>query len=83
MEALKPKHTFNPVLQHFYQCVQKRAFNKHASLPKLDPLIEKYVNPDEQLLEKSENSLIEFKIQFPLTKTGISQLFNDLLFILI
>jgi len=41
VEALKPKYTYNPSLQHFYQAIQKRALNPKASLPKLDPIIEK------------------------------------------
>jgi ATP-dependent DNA helicase 2 subunit 2 len=40
-ESLKPKYTYNPVLQRFYQCVQFRALNPDSNLPKLDPLIEK------------------------------------------
>ena len=41
MEALKPKCTYNPVLQHFYQAVQKRALQPEAPVPPLDPVIQK------------------------------------------
>ena len=44
MEALKPKHTFNPVLQRFYQCVQQRAMSPDAPVTTLDPTIAKYYN---------------------------------------
>lgn len=47
MEALKPKHTFNPVLQHFYQSVQNRALNPQHPLTELDPVIRSYIQPDE------------------------------------
>ena len=42
MEALKPRHTYNPVLQRLYQCIQTRALVPGAPLPPLDPIIEKY-----------------------------------------
>jgi ATP-dependent DNA helicase 2 subunit 2 len=38
-EALQPKSTFNPVLQHFWQCVHARALNPGQPLPQLDPMI--------------------------------------------
>lgn len=69
MEALKPKYTYNPVLQRFYQCVQHRALHPGTPLPKLDPLIEKYINPDEELFHKSASKLKKFKEEFPLTKS--------------
>jgi len=43
MEALKPKYTYNPALQHFYQVLQTRAMQPETPLPPLDPLIEKQV----------------------------------------
>lgn len=43
IEALKPKYTYNPALQHFYQVLQSRAMQPETPLPPLDPLIEKYV----------------------------------------
>ena len=41
VEGLKPKYTYNPALQHFYQAVQTRALHPNAPIPQLDPLIEK------------------------------------------
>ncbi len=72
-EALKPKHTYNPVLQHFYQCVQKRAMNPDAPLPPLDPTIAQYVNPDAELFEHASAALQQVAEQFTLTKTDHKQ----------
>jgi len=69
MEALKPKHTYNPTLQHFYQSLQKRALNSETPLPKLDPVIFKYIHPDEQLFTAAAVQLTNFKSNFTLTKT--------------
>jgi ATP-dependent DNA helicase 2 subunit 2 len=41
VEVLRPKEVFNPVLQHFRQCVHVRALQPGAPLPGLDPLIER------------------------------------------
>lgn len=68
VEALKPKNTYNPVLQHFYQCVQKRALDKEAALPPLDPAIAKYLNPDGALFAKAKQALEDFEQKFPVTK---------------
>ncbi len=68
IEALKPKYTYNPVLQRFYQCIQHRALHPNTPLPKLDPLIEKYVNPDEELFHKSMDPIKKFKSVFSLAK---------------
>lgn len=67
-EVLKPKHTYNPVLQHFYQTVQARALKPGAPIPKLDPKIEAYVNPDEALLKKAKAELDAFQAAFPLQR---------------
>eukprot|EP01102_Stenamoeba_stenopodia_P012456 TRINITY_DN3947_c0_g2_i1.p1 TRINITY_DN3947_c0_g2~~TRINITY_DN3947_c0_g2_i1.p1 ORF type:complete len:754 (+),score=228.50 TRINITY_DN3947_c0_g2_i1:208-2469(+) len=72
-EALKPKYTYNPSLQHFYQAIQKRALNPKAHLPKLDPIIEKYINPDEDLFRQASDALKSFQQAFPLTKTEAAE----------
>lgn len=83
MEALKPKYTYNPVLQRLYQCVQHRALKPDAPLPHLDPVIERYiflfifcqrfsfsyVNPDKTLFHNAEPPLKKFKSMFPLQKS--------------
>lgn len=43
MESLKPKYAYNPALQQLYQCVQHRAMHPEIPLPKLDPLVQKYL----------------------------------------
>jgi len=40
-EALQPKTTFNPALQRFYQCVERRALDPEADISELDPVISK------------------------------------------
>ncbi|PRP79754.1 hypothetical protein PROFUN_12616 [Planoprotostelium fungivorum] len=68
MEALKPKHVYNPVLQQFYQAVEKRALDSTAEIPPLHPVIEKYLNPDPSILETAEPALKKLKAEFPLEK---------------
>jgi len=67
MESLKPKFTYNPVLQRFYQCVQHRALHPNAPLPPLDPVISQYCNPDQQLFTAAKRQLEDFKRLFPLS----------------
>lgn len=43
--------------------------NPDAALPKLDPVIAKYVNPDQELFEKAEAAFAQVAEAFPLTKT--------------
>jgi hypothetical protein len=38
-------------------------------LPKLNPLVERYINPDKSMLEKAAPVLKTFKEKFPLVKT--------------
>lgn len=42
VEALQPKNTFNPVVQHLNQCMAHRALNPDEPLPTLDPVIDRY-----------------------------------------
>lgn len=69
IEALKPKQTFNPSLQRFYQCLQCRALNPGKPLPVIDPLVSSYLNPDEDLFKFAEPELASIKKCFPLQKT--------------
>ncbi|EGC29713.1 hypothetical protein DICPUDRAFT_158675 [Dictyostelium purpureum] len=69
IQMLKPSFTYNPLLQHFYQCLHHRSLHPNSLIPKLDPIISQYINPDEQILEKSKNSIKEFYLKFPLTKS--------------
>eukprot|EP01132_Coremiostelium_polycephalum_P004803 gene4803-5989_t len=68
--ALRPRYTYNPLLQHFYQCLHHRALHPNSSIPKLDPVIANYINPDDQILEKSKSAIKEFSAQFPLVKSA-------------
>ncbi|KAJ4457638.1 putative X-ray repair cross-complementing protein 5 [Paratrimastix pyriformis] len=68
MEAIKPRFTYHPVLQHFYQCLQQRALRPDEPLAALDPFIERYVNPDSEVLRRAEDALNAFKAAFPLHK---------------
>ncbi|KAF2069356.1 hypothetical protein CYY_009327 [Polysphondylium violaceum] len=75
---LRPRYTYNPLLQHFYQCLHHRALHPNTAIPKLDAVISAYINPDEQILEKSKHSILEFSTQFPLTKTANYKPTSDL-----
>eukprot|EP01133_Synstelium_polycarpum_P006600 gene6600-7664_t len=68
--SLRPRYTYNPSLQHFYQCLHHRALHPNTTLPKLDPIIGKYINPDENILDRSQATLKDFQQLFPLTKTN-------------
>ncbi|GAM18435.1 hypothetical protein SAMD00019534_016100 [Acytostelium subglobosum LB1] len=67
--ALRPRYTYNPSLQHFYQCLHYRALHPSAQLPKLDPVISKYINPDATVLEQAAPAIEEFQRLFPLKPT--------------
>eukprot|EP01113_Clastostelium_recurvatum_P048652 TRINITY_DN8908_c0_g1_i3.p1 TRINITY_DN8908_c0_g1~~TRINITY_DN8908_c0_g1_i3.p1 ORF type:complete len:744 (-),score=183.33 TRINITY_DN8908_c0_g1_i3:59-2119(-) len=69
MEALKPRYTYNPVLQHHYQCLQARALRPEASLPPLDSALSNYITPDKKLFEEASEALKQFQEQFPLQRT--------------
>lgn len=53
-EKLKPTQTYNPVLQHFYQCVEHKALKKENNLPNLDEMIGDYLKPDKKLFENNK-----------------------------
>ncbi|KAI6661517.1 X-ray repair cross-complementing protein 5-like [Oopsacas minuta] len=44
-EAFEPKYVPNPHIHRMFQCTSHRALNKDSDLPKLDPLINDYLNP--------------------------------------
>jgi ATP-dependent DNA helicase 2 subunit 2 len=69
MEALNPKYTYNPALQHFYQCVTRRALHPEEPLPQVDPNIRKYSTPDETLFAKAQSVISHFKEKFVLVRT--------------
>jgi len=66
MEAFQPSFTFNPVLQRFYDNVQRRAMDPSAEIAELDPTIAKYCTPDPAMLEKAHGAFVNFQRVFPL-----------------
>ncbi|KJE95979.1 hypothetical protein CAOG_006357 [Capsaspora owczarzaki ATCC 30864] len=66
MDALHPKLSFNPVLQRVYQCVKQRALHPDDDIPPLDPLIEKYVNPSQDIFARAQAELDRVRQAFPL-----------------
>lgn len=70
VELLKPKRTFNPVIQRFYKCVDRRALDPSAPVQDLDPEIQRYLNPDATILKQAEKALAKFKNSFRLVKVG-------------
>ena len=79
MESLKPKYTYNPTLQRLYQCVQHRAISPEGPLPPLDPLIAKYITPDEELFSAAAAPIKHFTEQFTFVKNGMSYLSYSIL----
>lgn len=68
-EQLKPKMTFNPVLQYLYQCIQHRALHpEDKKLPSLDERIANYIRPDKNLFEKAEAEVAAMSKAFELKK---------------
>ena len=70
-EKLKPTSTFNPTLQYFYQCLTAKAENPQCELPPLDPNIEAYLRPDEELFAKAEQVCKEFASSFVLKEVEV------------
>lgn len=70
-ELLKPKETYNPILQYFYQCLETRALNNdndNKELPSLDEEIAQYLIPDKTLFEN--NATVTFLPKmFPITES--------------
>nr|CAG4711704.1 unnamed protein product [Naegleria fowleri] len=71
-EALRPTKTFNPLVQHFYDCLHTRALKPNDPLPPVDPLITKYCYPEmnedsfyRKLIRKTRDKRIKFKSLFP------------------
>jgi ATP-dependent DNA helicase 2 subunit 2 len=67
-ESLVPKHTFNPALQRFYQCVERRALDPSADIvgEGLDPAIQRYLVPLPSVLRQAAPKLAAFKSAFDL-----------------
>ncbi|EFA77543.1 hypothetical protein PPL_12146 [Heterostelium album PN500] len=49
-------------------CLHDRALHPESQLPKLDPIISKYINPDEAIMENAQDAIKNFQTLFPLTK---------------
>ncbi|XP_065898118.1 X-ray repair cross-complementing protein 5-like [Dysidea avara] len=67
-EALKPKMLFNPLILRTFQCIQHRALNPGTTLPKLDPLIDNYLRPNEAIVANCTDQIQRLKDLFPLVK---------------
>jgi ATP-dependent DNA helicase 2 subunit 2 len=75
MEALKPSETFNPIVQHFYECLHTRVLHPNDELPKIDENITQTCLPQlakdsfyQTMLQKSKESIEIFCKEFPLKK---------------
>eukprot|EP01080_Neovahlkampfia_damariscottae_P000481 gene481-6891_t len=74
-EALKPSETYNPIVQHFYDCLHTRVLHPNDELPKMDENIKKTCIPQlsensffQKLLQNSKDSIQVFEELFPLKK---------------
>ena len=67
---VEPDHTFNPVVQHFYDCLLKRALESdnegQGELPVLKEEIRKYVSQPVELFESAGKVFHEVAKTFPL-----------------
>ncbi|EFA74613.1 ATP-dependent DNA helicase [Heterostelium album PN500] len=61
--------TRKPYIPTAEQCLHDRALHPESQLPKLDPIISKYINPDEAIMENAQDAIKNFQTLFPLTKT--------------
>ncbi|EFC39669.1 Ku70/Ku80 beta-barrel domain-containing protein [Naegleria gruberi] len=71
-EAMKPTCIYNPLVQHFYDCLHVRALKPNDPLPPVEPLITKFcypeMNPESfyyKLMEKTKEHRLKFKSLFP------------------
>lgn len=79
-EALKPSQTFNPIIQHLYECCHQRCLHPNDPLPKIDSVILKYCFPElhkdscySKIIKKSQDNIELFKKLFPLKKVDKEQ----------
>ena len=69
MEALKPKYTFNPTLQYFYQVILSRALRPNLPIPEMEATIAQHVSLDPAKLAGAAGPMQRFQDAFVLTKT--------------
>ncbi len=66
-ESLNVRQTFNPVLQHFNDCLNHRAFHpEEEKLPQVNPEISNYLRPDRNLYERAAKHCKVFATACPL-----------------
>lgn len=70
IEALQPSRTFNPALQYLYQCLTHRMDNPDGQLPPLDPNIEEYLKPDDELFARAKAKCDKFASKFVLKEVA-------------
>lgn len=70
IEALKPKNTYNPVLQRFYQNLEVRALDETAAIQPLDPAVRKYIEFGDEFQERDDvaAAIADFAAAFPFKK---------------
>eukprot|EP00040_Diaphanoeca_grandis_P018567 m.97702 g.97702 ORF g.97702 m.97702 type:complete len:717 (+) comp27002_c0_seq1:212-2362(+) len=66
MEAVQPKDTFNPVHQRMYECIVHRSLNPEDPLPKLDPMLKRYIEPHKDLWSRTTMEAEKLKLNFTL-----------------
>lgn len=73
MEALKPKYTFNPSLQYFYQVILSRALKPNLPMPPMDESILAQISLDEKLQKASAGAQERFNDAFVLVRTEVKE----------
>lgn len=66
-ELYKPKDTFNPVIQHVYDCMAIRARDPSVAIPAAGPAIRRFVARDPALFDAAASEIAAFREQLPLT----------------
>lgn len=72
VEEVRIQNTFNPVHQYFYQTVFYRAINNQNQTPDLDPVIKRYITPEERKYAETGQLMKNVKKEFKLNKKELA-----------
>lgn len=72
-EALKPKYTFNPSLQYFYQVILSRSLKPNLPMPPMEKSILDQISLDDKVLKSASGAIDRFDDAFVLTRTEVKE----------
>ncbi|CEL91867.1 unnamed protein product [Vitrella brassicaformis CCMP3155] len=67
-ELLRPRDTYNPTNQRFFQALLVRAFDPQAPIPELDEKINSYLRPDTELASAAQPAVDQINGAFTFQK---------------